>query len=75
MADVPTATTCPRCSSSARRAVTTVRTGHGSSAAMTAMDSARRSASEPSVISSVPGASRRSTPTSSNPLHRKLPRP
>ncbi|QNG19912.1 zinc ribbon domain-containing protein [Rhodococcus triatomae] len=77
MATVPTAADCARCLRPARRVVTTVRWGRGSSPQMRLLDRTARSAHEPDVVAAPPPS--RSGPStaqpSTNPLHRKLPRP
>ncbi|WP_424808124.1 FmdB family zinc ribbon protein [Rhodococcus sp. 27YEA15] len=76
MADVPSSIRCPGCGLESRRAVSPPRLSHGASAAMGLLDSTARSAHEPAVVRGrLPGAARTITPTTSNPLHRKLPRP
>ncbi|KNA90561.1 zinc ribbon domain-containing protein [Gordonia sp. w5E2] len=75
MLTVPDDVECPVCSERARRIVTAARLGVGDSAAMRAHDATRATADAPTVVSSVPGSPRRSTPVTTNPLHRRLPRP
>lgn len=74
MAEVPAQVDCETCGHPAPRSWTSVATIHGSSPARTAIENAARSASEPAVVSSVPGGGAR-RPVSRNPLHAKLPRP
>jgi putative FmdB family regulatory protein len=76
MAEVPDAMDCPDCGRPARRRMSAPRLSIASSSAYGLIDSAERSADAPSVVSSIPGA--RSGPVqryTSNPLHRKLPKP
>ncbi|MDN5759269.1 MAG: zinc ribbon domain-containing protein [Tomitella sp.] len=77
MTAVPDADGCPRCGESARRAITAPALNHAASSATRLLDSTARSASEPAVVSSPPprGRPARSTPMTTNPLHRTLPRP
>ncbi|MCJ0947536.1 zinc ribbon domain-containing protein [Rhodococcus erythropolis] len=76
MAEVPQSISCPQCSLESKRVVSSPRLTHSSSTAMGLLDSTARSAHEPAVVSgSLPGRGRQSAPTTSNPLHRKLPRP
>ncbi|AJW41821.1 hypothetical protein NY08_3814 [Rhodococcus sp. B7740] len=42
---------------------------------MKAHDASRATADTPAVVSSLPAAARSATRTTSNPLHRRLPRP
>ncbi|WAM13259.1 MULTISPECIES: FmdB family zinc ribbon protein [Rhodococcus] len=76
MADVPGTTRCPRCDRDAVRRVSPPRLGHGSSSAMNLLDRTKRSAHEPDVVTGPPPSTTagRSAVTS-NPLHRRLPRP
>ncbi|WP_009474798.1 FmdB family zinc ribbon protein [Rhodococcus sp. JVH1] len=76
MADVPGTTRCPRCDRDAVRRVSPPRLGHGLSSAMNLLDRTKRSAHEPDVITGPPppATAGRSSVTS-NPLHRRLPRP
>jgi len=76
MATVPDTTTCPDCTSDARRQVTAPRLGHGASTQMRLLDATARSASEPTVVRGPRPAGAVATPKiTTNPLHRKLPRP
>lgn len=76
MAEVPSSIVCPQCSADSRRVMSTPRLSHASSVAMGLLDATARSAHEPAVVNgSLPGTRRTVTPTTSNPLHRKLPRP
>jgi putative FmdB family regulatory protein len=65
---------CPECGATARRTMGSPALGAGNSAAMRLQDSTRASADNPAVVSSLP-PSRRRTPVSTNPLHRRLPKP
>lgn len=75
MATAPDAVPCTGCTGSARRVFGIAGMCHGSSARMRLLDATHRSASEPSVVSTPPPSARRAVPMTSNPLHRKLPRP
>ena len=77
MADVPDSQGCPQCAADARRSITAPALGTGSTTAMRLLDATNRSASDPAVVSGpLPGGKRvPGTPVTSNPLHRKLPRP
>ncbi|MGB2720169.1 MAG: FmdB family zinc ribbon protein [Rhodococcus sp. (in: high G+C Gram-positive bacteria)] len=75
MADVPSEVTCPECGEAAGRKISSPALGRGSSAAMKAHDASRATADTPAVVSSLPPAGRSAPRTTSNPLHRRLPRP
>ncbi|KAA0922900.1 zinc ribbon domain-containing protein [Rhodococcus sp. 05-2254-6] len=75
MADVPSEVPCPACGQAAARKISSPVLGRGNSAAMQAHDAARATADTPAVVSSVPHQGRAATRTTSNPLHRRLPRP
>ncbi|MDH6281531.1 FmdB family zinc ribbon protein [Prescottella agglutinans] len=76
MATVPDTSACPDCASDARRQVTAPRLGHGASTQMRLLDATARSASEPAVVQGPrPGGGRTAQKVTTNPLHRKLPRP
>jgi putative FmdB family regulatory protein len=68
---------CPQCQSSSSRRVSAPSLSQTGSSAFKLIDSANRSAHEPSVVSTPrPGARvGRTQPVTSNPLHYKLPRP
>lgn len=69
--------TCPTCRQTARRKISAPNLSKTGTSAFKLIESTVRSASEPQVVAgSLPPAGRRKTqPYSSNPLHRKLPRP
>ncbi|OZD79549.1 hypothetical protein CH296_10310 [Rhodococcus sp. 14-2496-1d] len=75
MADAPSEVTCPECGDAAARQISSPALGRGNSAAMKAHDASRATADTPAVVSSLPPAGRSATRTTSNPLHRRLPRP
>ncbi|WP_134086180.1 FmdB family zinc ribbon protein [Mycobacteroides salmoniphilum] len=74
IAAAPDTVPCPGCPASARRLFGIAGMSRGSSSRMRLLDATHRSASEPPVVSAPPTL-RRSAPVTSNPLHRKLPRP
>ncbi|MGO4190571.1 FmdB family zinc ribbon protein [Arthrobacter sp. YAF17] len=72
----PEAPPCPACGEPSRRVITAPHLSRTGSPAFRLIDSTNRSAAEPEiVISRIPGSPRRVQPYSSNPSHRKLPRP
>ncbi|MFI8566084.1 FmdB family zinc ribbon protein [Rhodococcus sp. NPDC078407] len=75
MADAPSAVTCPECGRTATRQISSPALGRGNSAAMKAHDASRATADTPAVVSSLPQQGRSSSRTTTNPLHRRLPRP
>ncbi|GAA4815308.1 FmdB family zinc ribbon protein [Tomitella cavernea] len=77
MAAVPDADLCPACGAASCRSITAPALGRDGSAPMRLLDAAARSASEPAVVSETAPGRRRTagTPVSTNPLHRRLPRP
>ena len=68
---------CPECGQPARRKISAPHLSRTGTAAFQLIDSTHRSASEPQVVNgALPSTgARRAQPYSSNPLHRKLPRP
>lgn len=67
---------CPSCGEPSRRMISAPHLSKVGTSAFQLVDSTMRSASEPEVVNSqLPGTPRRAQPYSSNPLHRKLPRP
>ena len=74
--DAPDTLPCPSCGRPSRRVFSAPHLSRTGSAAFRLIDSTHRSAAEPEVVSSqLPGTPRRVQQYSSNPLHRKLPRP
>ncbi|BBZ34084.1 FmdB family zinc ribbon protein [Mycolicibacterium confluentis] len=69
----PDVVDCPDCAGPARRMMATPHLGAGG-AAMALQDATRATADRPAVVGAPPPAGRR-RPVSTNPLHRKLPRP
>ncbi|ORB54211.1 hypothetical protein BST43_16920 [Mycobacteroides saopaulense] len=74
MATAPDEVPCAGCTEPARRVFGIAGMCRGPSSRRDLLDSTHRSASEPRVVSALPGA-RRPVTVTSNPLHRKLPRP
>ncbi|MGJ0120156.1 zinc ribbon domain-containing protein [Williamsia sp. MIQD14] len=77
MASVPDRIACPGCGAVARRRFESIAVGHGRSAAMRLHDATAATADSPRVTSSVPpaGPGRTRRPVSTDPRHRRLPRP
>ncbi|WCI08862.1 zinc ribbon domain-containing protein [Arthrobacter sp. OVS8] len=74
--EAPDALPCPSCGKPSRRLISAPHLSKAGSPAFRLIDSTNRSAAEPEVVNSrIPGTRRRVQPYSSNPLHRKLPRP
>ncbi|TFV60975.1 zinc ribbon domain-containing protein [Mycobacterium sp. PS03-16] len=71
----PDTAVCAQCGEPARRMIGSPALGAGRSAAMRAQDATRATADTPAVVDRVPPRTRGATPVSTNPLHRKLPRP
>ncbi|MGV9711617.1 FmdB family zinc ribbon protein [Gordonia sp. NPDC003424] len=74
MASVPESVACPECGGAARRIIGAPALGVGDSTAVRLQDATRATADNPQVVSRVPRGGR-ATPVTSNPLHRRLPRP
>ncbi|MEC5181587.1 FmdB family zinc ribbon protein [Arthrobacter sp. CG_A4] len=76
MGKAPDAVPCPSCGAPSRRLISAPHFSKAGSQAFRLIDATKRSAAEPDVVTSrLPGTPRRLQPYSSNPLHRKLPRP
>lgn len=75
MAQIPDAIDCPSCGQRATRRASSPRLSRAGSSAYGLIESTRRSAHQPEVVSSLPSAGRTPTRYTSNPLHQKLPRP
>ncbi|MEC5202318.1 MULTISPECIES: FmdB family zinc ribbon protein [unclassified Arthrobacter] len=74
--EAPDSLACPSCGKPSRRMISAPHLSKAGSAAFGLIDSTQRSASEPEIVNSqIPGTPRRVQSYSSNPLHRKLPRP
>lgn len=73
----PDGTDCPQCGARARRMIGSPALGVGRNAAMRLHDRTRATADTPDVVTGLPRATGQGTPrtpTTSNPLHQKLPR-
>lgn len=77
MAAVPEAVDCPDCGAAAARQISIPRLSRSGSSAFQLMDSTRRSAESPDVVTSIPAEGGRPAVSrhTSHPLHQKLPRP
>lgn len=75
MAMVPDSMPCPGCQQQARRQMSPPRLSIAGSAEFRLIDSTKRSAHEPEVVTGRTGAARQATRYTHNPLHQKLPRP
>lgn len=77
MATVPDAVDCPDCGAPAARQISLPRLSRAGSPAMRLLDSTRRSAESPEVVSAIPTRGGRAAAPrhTSHPLHQKLPRP
>jgi putative FmdB family regulatory protein len=75
MQDVTPTTTCPRCSGVARRQWTVPATRLVATGMRTMLDVQDASRHEPQVVSSVPTDPGRSRRITTDPRHRRLPRP
>lgn len=71
----PDRSTCPECSGSSTRMITAPRLGFGGNPYRRAVERTMATADAPQVVSALPPPGRRPVPVSTNPLHRKLPRP
>ncbi|MDQ2638785.1 MAG: zinc ribbon domain-containing protein [Actinomycetota bacterium] len=70
----PDVVECPRCLGEARRTIASPHLGRAGSTAMALQDATRATADRPAVVTALPPSPRRQKITT-NPLHRKLPRP
>jgi putative FmdB family regulatory protein len=75
MGQAPQGAACPTCEDEAPRVFLAPRLGSGRGDLIRAIDRTKASADRPEVVSRLPASGRRGTPVTSNPLHRKLPRP
>ncbi|MET0451003.1 MAG: zinc ribbon domain-containing protein [Mycobacterium sp.] len=75
MSEAADPTPCPGCREPARRVFGLRTTGFVETGLRAAMDASARSADAPSVVTSVPGRARRATRITTDPRHRRLPRP
>ncbi|MCQ1988188.1 zinc ribbon domain-containing protein [Arthrobacter sp. zg-Y844] len=75
MGSAPSSLPCPACGAPARRRFTAPNLSRASSTAYRLIESTQRSASEPAVVRSPVPGTRPAGNMTTNPLHRKLPRP
>lgn len=75
MGRAPDRAACPTCAGDAPRAFTVPRLGSGRADLVRAIDATHAGAERPQVVSRPPPSGRRGTPVTTNPLHRRLPRP
>ncbi|TPG36716.1 FmdB family zinc ribbon protein [Mycolicibacterium hodleri] len=75
MAETAKVTPCPDCGQPATRTFGTPGLRSLDPGVRRALDTGARSAENPTIVSSVPGRSRRPTPITRDPRHAKLPRP
>ncbi len=77
MSEAPEVLDCPDCGQSSRRRISAAKLSIAGSAEFKLIDSTKRSAHEPEVVSSRLASKSQSPPTryTHNPLHQKLPRP
>lgn len=77
MGAAPDSIECPECGGRAERCISTPRLSIAGSVAFKLIDATKQTAHEPRVVSGPipPSGRKRATPTTTNPLHRKLPRP
>lgn len=74
--EAPDTLSCPLCGEPSSRVFSAPHLSRAGSPAFRLIESADRSSSEPEVVNSrIPGTPRRAQPYTSNPLHRRLPRP
>lgn len=67
---------CTQCGSEAKRLISAPAVSTADPARISAIDSAKKSAYEPTVVSSLPnGKARKSTPVTRDPRHQALPKP
>lgn len=71
----PDRSTCPECAGSSTRMITAPGLGFGGNAYRRAVERTMATADAPKVVSALPQTGRRPVPVSTNPLHRRLPRP
>ncbi|SEH67259.1 putative regulatory protein, FmdB family [Mycolicibacterium rutilum] len=71
----PDTAACVQCGQPARRMIGAPALGSGASSAMRLQDTTRATADTPAVVDRIPQRKRPPAPVSTNPLHRKLPRP
>ncbi len=75
MGKAPPRAACPACEDEAPRAFLAPRLGSGRGDLVRAIDRTDAGADRPEIVSRLPASGRPGTPVTSNPLHRRLPRP
>lgn len=77
MGAAPESIACPECGGQAKRRISAPRISIAGTSSFKLIDACNKSAHEPQVVSGpLPQTGgKRATPVTSNPLHRKLPRP
>lgn len=75
MTKVPDSTECPECRQQAQRQMSSPRLSIANTAEFKLIDSTKRSAHEPELVSGRTGSPKQSMRYTHNPLHQKLPRP
>lgn len=75
MGSAPESITCPECGGRAERVFTAPYLSIAGRTAYKLIDSTEKTAHEPQVVTGALPPSERPTPITTNPLHRKLPRP
>ncbi len=77
MSQAPQSLDCPTCGQASRRRISSPRLSISGTAEFKLIDSTKRSAHEPEIVSNRPPASGTAPATryTHNPLHQKLPRP
>ncbi len=76
MGSAPGAVVCPRCGERAERVFTAPHVSIAGKTAYKLIDAAARTAHEPQVVTALPSTGvKRPARITTNPLHRKLPRP
>lgn len=75
MGDAVGSVSCPACGAPSRRRYTAAHLSSSSSGAYRLIEATERSAAEPAVVRSPGGSPGNARGITTNPLHRKLPRP
>lgn len=75
LSTVPDSAICPECRKPARRQIGSPRLSIANSPEFKLIESTKRSAFEPEIVTGRTAASKKRAPYTTNPLHRKLPRP
>ncbi|MET0865561.1 MAG: FmdB family zinc ribbon protein [Nakamurella sp.] len=72
----PSSAACPSCAAASPKVITAPRIARGATGYSRAIEQTMATADRPAVVTgALPGAARRPTPITRNPLHAKLPRP